>query len=193
MHEGYYHIYNRGINKAQIFFENKNYDYFLKKYFKYMSSHSDLYSYCLMPNHFHFLLRIVKDEEMNFANASNTKALTPVEKAFRDFFSSYAKAINKAYVRTGALFQARFKRKFISNEDYLARLVAYIHLNPVRAGLCKCPSEWKFSSYNILLSNNYTKLKRTEVIDWFGDKETFMEFHKVYSSYEKDEEFLFKI
>ena len=54
----FYHIYNRGNNKQDIFFEEKNYDLFLKNFDKYLSSFVDVYAYCLMPNHFHFLIKI---------------------------------------------------------------------------------------------------------------------------------------
>jgi putative transposase len=150
-----------------------------------------------MPNHFHLLVRIIESE--NFKNdivhdLTNTKRkLTPIEKAFRDFFASYAKAINKSYKRTGALFQARFKRKLIVDDNYLTRLIAYIHLNPVRAGICKKPEEYTFSSYNSILSNKETKICRDKILEWFGDKKEFIEFHKFYSDYQRERDFLFKI
>jgi putative transposase len=124
----FYHIYNRGNNKENIFFEEKNYQYFLKLFDKYLSPYVDVYAYCLMPNHFHFLIRI---KEMNIKQTSEvfktsevltkeitevggSKKLTPLEKAFKDFFISYAKSINKAMNRTGSLFQSKFKkRKFL--------------------------------------------------------------------------------
>ena len=128
----FYHIYNRGINKLPIFFEERNYYFFLKKFEFYLLKYVDIYSYCLLPNHFHYLIRI-KENEFNEKLSHGLKKLTPTEKAFKDFFISYAKSINCEYHRTGALFQYKFKRKLITNHNYLTGIIAYIHLNPVRA------------------------------------------------------------
>ncbi len=70
------------------------------------------------------------------------------------------------------------KRKKIGNKKYLLKLVHYIHFNPVMAGICKKPNNWHFSSYNALLSNNKTSLKRDGVINWFDDIENFIYVHK---------------
>ena len=187
--EKFYHIFNRGNNRENIFKEEENYYYFLRQYEKYMLKFIDTYTYCLMPNHFHFLIQI--KEAGKTSKVSKTfevsQRLTPVEKAFRDFFISYAKSINKKYQRTGSLFQYKFKRKEINDEKYLKNLVIYIHQNPVKAELCRFPHEWKFSSYNALISDSATQLKRKEVIDWFGDKENFIYCHK--SAVELEEDF----
>ena len=123
MYEGtFYHIYNRGVNKGLIFLESRNYDYFLRKLDSYTFDFVDIYSYCLMPNHFHLLARVKEKKHLNseggFQQADSIK-LTPIEKAFRDFFISYAKTINKEYDRTGALFQFKYKRKPIRDEIHL--------------------------------------------------------------------------
>lgn len=89
--ESYYHIYNRGINRGLIFFEEENYDFFLRQFKKYASVHVDVLAYCLMPNHFHFFIRVKKNESLN---AQGVK-LNPVQKAFKDLFISYSKSINK--------------------------------------------------------------------------------------------------
>ena len=174
----FYHIFNRGNNRENIFKEEDNYYYFLKQYEKYLSNAVDTYAYCLMPNHFHLLVRIRENKTSSVFKAPQvSKLLTPAEKAFRDFFISYAKSINKKYDRVGSLFQYKFKRKEINDEMYLKRLVMYIHQNPVVAGFCDSVSEWKFSSYKSLLSALPTKLKREEVISWFNEKENFKYCH----------------
>jgi putative transposase len=168
----YYHIFNRGINKDLIFFEEANYSYFLQQFKKYVSEYVDVFSYCLMPNHFHFFIRV---KELGYL-PTNTN-LTRVEKAFRDFFISYARSINKGYGRTGALFQYKFKRKEIDSASYYTWLIYYIHANPVKAGLCTGFSEWRWSSYSSLISRQFTLLQRDEVVRWFGSKEEFVGFH----------------
>src|SRR5262245_59442936 len=120
----YYHIYNRGVNRQNIFFEEQNYHYFLKLYVKYIVPVADTYAYCLMRNHFHFLVRMKTVEEQmkdqispvpETAEVSETSAVLAKTSAvsvplkpnlqFSHFFNSYAKAINKTYQRTGSLFQ----------------------------------------------------------------------------------------
>jgi REP element-mobilizing transposase RayT len=171
--EKFYHIFNRGNNRENIFKEEENYHYFLKQYEKYLSGVVDTYAYCLMPNHFHFLVKI-----KGIKSIETPSRLTPVEKGFKDFFISYAKSINKRYNRVGSLFQYKFKRKVIENDKYLRNLVLYIHQNPIEAGFCNEPKEWKFSSYNSILANSSPLVKKQEVIDWFEDKENFKYCHK---------------
>lgn len=192
--EYFYHIYNRGINKSPIFFEKENYYYFLNQFKKYLFEYIDVYSYCLMPNHFHFLIRIKKtlNNEAKISSKETSKNLNPLEKAFKDFFISYAKSINKTYKRTGSIFQAKFKKKLITNDNYFNRLVAYIHLNPVRSKLCKNPEEWQFSSYNNILKSDSELIKTNEVLSWFGNKEAFIDFHKYYKDFLKERDLLFK-
>ena len=102
-----YHVYNRGNNRKNIFFETENYFFFLRQFDKYLSAKAEVLGYCLMPNHFHLLLRIntTKGEEVSDVFSKT------VIKSFRDFLISYVKAINKRYKRTGALFQPRCKKK----------------------------------------------------------------------------------
>ena len=186
MEEGsFYHIYNRGNNKQPIFFERKNYHYFLNQFDKYLSAFLDIYAYCLMPNHFHFLAKIIEYAERNqtsevFGNFGSlgTPKLKPIEKAFKNFFISYAKSINSVYDRTGSLFQSKFKKKEITNDGYFTSIIQYIHANPIAAGLCKSYGDWEFSSYNAIIGTQPTKVKREEVIEWFGSREIFIKVHQ---------------
>jgi len=62
--DSYYHIYNRGINGENIFKEERNYDYFLQKYTQFVSPIAETYSYCLMKNHFHLLVKTRSESEI---------------------------------------------------------------------------------------------------------------------------------
>ena len=95
----YYHIYNRGNNREDIFREPRNYRYFLRLYARHAGPVCDTFVYCLLRNHFHLLVRIKDDDGANRAS-----------QCFGNLFNAYAKAINKAYGRTGALFQRPFGR-----------------------------------------------------------------------------------
>lgn len=191
----FYHIYNRGNNKEEIFLEEKNYIYFLDKFHYYLKDKLNVYAYCLMPNHFHFLIKVNEFSFKNEFPGSSKIRLSPIEKSFKDFFICYAKAINKAYNRTGSLFQYKFKRKIISSHEYLVRLVPYIHLNPVRAGLVNDVREWKYSSYNKFISNitqtNDLVIQKQDVFSWFEGINNFIEFHKLYNDFKKEREYLF--
>jgi putative transposase len=176
----FYHIYNRGNNKENIFLEEKNYYYFLELYGKYIGPIADTYAYCLMPNHFHLLIGI-KDEQntsqvLETCEVSGSKELQPSQQ-FSNLFNAYTKAINNTYQRTGSLFQERFGRIEINNEYYFSQLVQYIHLNPQKHGFVEDFRDYKFSSYHSHLSGKRTNLKREEVLKWFGDKAAYQSFH----------------
>ena len=163
----YYHIYNRGNNKENIFKEPRNYNYFLLLWKKYIEPVTLTFAYSLQPNHFHFLIFIRENiEEIK------------IKKAFSNYFNAYAKSINKAYDRTGSLFQERFGRKYISDEKYFTEVILYIHINSQKHGITGDFTNYPYSSYQSLLSDKPTLLQRKKVIDWFGDKNKFIDFHK---------------
>lgn len=161
----YYHIYNRGNNKEKIFFEDDNYSYFLKQFAKYLSSVCEVYAYCLMPNHFHFFIKVIDKD--NFS------------KGIKNFFISYSKSINKRYGRVGSLFQGRYKALEISSDSYYTRITTYIHQNPVASGLVKRLEDYKYSSYFTYLSNKTTLINKSEVLSWFGSLAEFEKNHEV--------------
>ena len=161
----YYHIYNRGNNGQDIFLEEINYSYFLDLIKKHLVPNFEIFSYCLLPNHFHLLLRIKADCE------------SPSQK-FSNLFNAYTKAINKKYNRTGSLLEKPFKRIQIKDEDYLKTLVLYIHLNPEKHQISKDFSTYSHSSYSSIISQNKTNIKRSIVINWFDDLNNFTETHR---------------
>ncbi len=159
----FYHIYNRGINSENIFLSDDNKSYFLKLLSKHLNCKIEVFAYCLMDNHFHFLIKLVDDE----------KAVT---QAFSNFFNSYAKAFNKQNNRTGSLFEKHFKRIKIQDENYLRNIIQYIHLNP-KHHLNIDYKTYKFSSFQSIISTNQTKLVRTEVLSYFDNVDNFIFCH----------------
>ncbi len=153
-----YHIYNRGNNKEKLFLEERNYVYFLGKYHKYIDPVAVTYAYCLMSNHFHLLVKIAENKSQDFDPTQH----------FSNLFNSYAKSINKAYRRTGALFQRPFNRIEVRDTAYCMKLVCYIHLNPEKHGFAKDARKYRYSSYSELMSSDPTSLARNEVMGWFG-------------------------
>jgi len=160
-----YHIYNRGNGREKIFFNEENYSYFLRKYDKYFFELADTFAYCLLPNHFHLLIRPKLNEP------------ELISEQFRKFFISYSMSINKQELRKGNLLQRAFKRKIIDDEEYFYTAIYYIHSNPIHHKIVDDLTKYKFSSYNSLVSDKETKLCRDEVMDWFGGKNYFIEYH----------------
>lgn len=169
-HGKFYHIYNRGINSAAIFFEKSNYEYFLRLYEHHIDPIAETYAWCLMKNHFHFLVRI-KEKDL-----AGTDRLP--HQCFSNLFNAYAKAVNKKYNRHSSLFQRAFKRKLVDDELYLKRLILYIHNNPVHHGVCENAMSYPWSSYPACISEEQTTLKRQETVGLFQDLNNFHYMHQ---------------
>lgn len=178
----FYHIFNRGNNRETIFKEDANYAFFLRQVRNYLLPHMDLYAYCLMPNHFHLPVQL-HDTEIPPSAPHESRVLSPIEKAFKNCFISYAKAMNKRYGRVGSLFQTPYKRREITSERYLGNAIAYIHLNPVTAALADRPEDWPHSSYAELVGGSETVIPREKIFDWFGGKDSFIDFHRDFQAY----------
>lgn len=184
--ERYYHIYNRGINGQDLFKEEKNYSYFLQKYFKFVLPVANIFAYCLLKNHFHILLRVRTETEIREHCRDRVKEanVMPIEKliskAFNSFFKSYSATINTTYHRTGRLFEEPFLRIPVNDNAYLTTLIMYIHTNAEKHGFVDDFSDYPFSSYRIHLSDDPTELERKDVIDWFGGRDTFERMHQTY-------------
>jgi len=168
----YYHIYNRGNNREDLFRAERNYRYFLQLYSRYVHPIADTFAYCLLRNHFHLLLRIKQTSQV-----SDGSKFKPSQ-YFSNLFNAYTKAINKAYGRTGSLFEERFGRIEVTSDAYASQLIFYIHFNPQKHGFVDDFREWPWSSYGALRASATTKLNRAEVLSWFGGENRFEEFHR---------------
>jgi len=174
----FYHIFNHAVGNENLFHNNDNYRYFLKKYTQYTENVLDTYAYCLMPNHFHFLVKIKPYEYLEQLPKFSGNVHKFVMQKLSNLLNAYAKAYNRKYKRKGALFLDYTKRVAIKNENYFTTIVNYIHQNPVHHRFCKTTEEWIFSSYNAILSDKPTKIQRKYVLDWFGGINGFIQFHK---------------
>ncbi len=157
LYDQYYHLFNRGNNRENIFIEERNYLYFMELYVHHIASIADTYAYCLLRNHFHLLVRIKSESEVQtfrvFRNevsrteVSKTRKVSSPSLQFGNFFNAYAKAINQAYARTGSLFQKPFGRVLVTDHAHLLYLVRYIHYNPQKHGFVDDYRKWPYSSY----------------------------------------------
>ena len=167
----FYHIYNRANGSEKLFREKENCLFFLRKWEKYILNHSQIWAYVLIPNHFHFLIRITSASEEPNLNSY-------LEQQFKRLFSSYTLAFNKRYERNGSLFQKSFKRVNVDSEIYLQHLIHYIHHNPIHHKLVDDYADWKFSSFSSILSTSASRIYRKGVLDLFRGKENFSKYHR---------------
>lgn len=96
---------------------------------------------------------------------------------FSDLFNAYTKAFNNIYNRKGSLFTPIFERKLLDLEEYCARIIIYIHKNPVCHRFVKRPNEWPYSSWRAYLLDKNTNLEIKEGLDWFGGIGNFKALH----------------
>lgn len=157
-----YHIYNQGNNHERIFYTSENYLYFLRLFRKFVLPNCDVLCYCLMPNHFHFLINVTEKSAEKIKIGNNE--MSQLAKGFRHLLSSYSQAINKQQHRTGALFRQKTKAKLLTNDDlnYPLQCFHYIHQNPLKANLAEELESWEFSSFR-----DYAKLRAGTLCNQF--------------------------
>jgi len=122
----------------------------------------DVIAYCLMPTHYHLLIRATSDD---------------VSQAIQRFSISYTKAFNRHYERAGPLCQGAFKAKRVVRNPYLVHLSRYIHMNPVVAGLVTKPEDWVFSSFREYAGLRHGTLPEPSIVlSQFPCVKTYVEF-----------------
>lgn len=180
---GFYHIYNRGIDGCDLFLERTNYEHFLRLYDRHISPVAETYAWVLMKNHFHFLIRVLPTPDPNLPGSCSRNlegfsgSRNPVSQAFSNLFNAYTKAFNKKYDRTGSLFEKNFHRIEVDNENYFRQLVVYIHSNPVHHGFTDDFRDYPWSSYGSVVSARPTNLQHPKLLGWFNDKGDFLDVH----------------
>jgi len=195
----YYHIYNRGNNGENLFPEERNYRHFLKLYIRYIYPIADTYAYCLMKNHFHLLVRIKPKpdlpgfknlEGLNLSREPNLPGLEDLEgltshsysQPFSNLFNAYTKAINKAYGRSGSLFEKNFNRILIDTDRHFIHLVCYIHRNPQKHGFTDNFRTYPYSSYQTIRQQKQSRIEHQQVLQWFGSMQSFENYHRQFDN-----------
>jgi hypothetical protein len=97
---------------------------------------------------------------------------------FGNLCNAYAKAINKAYGRTGSLFEHPFGRIPVTSDGYFMNMVTYIHRNPQKHGFVDDFRDWPYSSYDAILLEKPTRVQRIVVLEWFGGLDNFLVEHQ---------------
>jgi putative transposase len=187
-----YHIYNQGNNRQPIFFSRENYLYFLKKMKEYLLPYVDILAWCLMPNHFHWMVyvreadAVITDGVTPSHPVSNARKRT-LNESIGIMLRSYTRAINKQETRNGALFREATKAVCVTKtdgitpsfyrtsinvhrieEEYPQQCFNYIHNNPVSVGLVESATAWEFSSAEDYYGNRGGKLINKNVAKRFG-------------------------
>ena len=193
-----YHIYNQGNNRQKIFFNRENYFFFLGKMKEYILPYADIMAWCLMPNHFHWMV-YVRETDI-FRSRGATQSRTPTisdnisfNKSIGILLASYTRAINNQENITGSLFREKTKAECLTafngitpsfyntkfgtimnitdpEKEYPQICFNYIHNNPVKAGLTKSAEDWEFSSFQDVCGMRNGKLINRERIHEFGLK-----------------------
>ena len=165
----YYHIYNRGNNYEVTFKTENDYFVFLWLIKKYINPIANIYAYALLPNHYHLLLKTKYD-------------LTHLEfgREFSQLIAYYTYLFNKRENRSGNLFLKPFKRILIESDEYLKRLVFYIHFNPQKHKAVNRYQKYKFSSFKAYQYDSNTSLNTQDILEIFGSRGNFYEYHEYF-------------
>lgn len=171
MENTFYHLYNRGVDKRDIFKDERDYKTFLFLLKAYLSppprdipfakrntlhQELDLLSFCLMPNHYHLLVKQVTRDG--------------ITKLIRRICTNYSMYFNQRYQRIGTLFEGNYKAVIVETDEQLLHLSRYIHLNPQMAGLGKV-NEYPYSSYAYFLNRKKANwMKPDEIQSFFSNK-----------------------
>lgn len=166
----YYHIYNKANNNELVFKDDNDYQFFMQQCGALLADHIDLFAFCLMPNHFHLLIKPKEN--------SKSKGKESINESIRKFFQLYAQYFNKKYSRKGSLFYKSFRRIEVKHDIYLKYLLFYIHFNPQKSGLISNFTQYPYCSYRFYMSDKSSKLRKDIVLEWFGNSyQEFEEFH----------------
>jgi len=173
----YYHLYNRGVDRQNIFADPEDYFYFLSLFKRHLSDTPDtdssgrvyadysneveLVAFCLMPNHFHLLVFLKEPQGIIHLT--------------RSVMTAYTMYFNKKYKRTGGLYEGAFLASPIDNDMYLWHVSRYIHLNPLDIG--KDFRQYPYSSIKYFTGErNAEWLNSNRLIKTDKDREEYVEF-----------------
>jgi len=188
-----YHIFNHANGFENIFTEDENYRFFLDKYQQYILPITETYAYCLLPNHFHLVVRIRRKEVLeevfraynfskvpNFGKVEITDNIIErfISKQFANLFSCYTQSFNKVNKRRGSLFLKNFRREPIENKAYFLNAVIYTHRNPVHHAFCERYTDWGYSSFCEIKERNSQMIEVNKLLRMFGGQVSFIDLHE---------------
>ena len=197
-----YHIFNHANGFENIFTVDDNYRFYLDKYQQYILPIAETYAYCLLPNHFHLVVRIRRKEVIeevyrnfkstnfskvpNFGKVENSGKVEItdniieqfISKQFANLFSCYTQSFNKVNKRRGSLFLKNFRREPIENKAYFLNAVIYTHRNPVHHAFCDRYSDWSYTSFCEIKERNSQMIEVEKLLRMFGGRDSFIDLHE---------------
>ena len=191
-----YHIFNHANGFENIFTVDDNYRFFLEKYQQYILPIAETYAYCLLPNHFHLVVRIRRREVLeevfrnfkstNFSKFPNLEKVEVtdniieqfISKQFANLFSCYTQSFNKVNKRRGSLFLKNFRRELIENKAYFLNAVIYTHRNPVHHAFCDRYTDWSYTSFCEIKERNSHMIEVDKLLRMFGGRDSFIDLHE---------------
>ena len=197
-----YHIFNHANGFENIFIEDENYRFFLEKYQQYILPIAETYAYCLLPNHFHLVVRIRRKEVIeevyrnfkstnfskvpNFGKVENSGKVEItdniieqfISKQFANLFSCYTQSFNKVNKRRESLFLKNFRREPIENKAYFLNAVIYTHRNPVHHAFCDRYTDWSYTSFCEIKERNSHMIEVDKLLRMFGGRDSFIDLHE---------------
>ena len=197
-----YHIFNHANGFENIFTEDENYRFFIEKYQQYILPIAETYAYCLLPNHFHLVVRIRRREVLeevfrnfkstnfskvpNFGKVENSGKVEItdniieqfISKQFANLFSCYTQSFNKVNKRRGSLFLKNFRREPIENKAYFLNAVIYTHRNPVHHAFCDRYTDWSYTSFCEIKERNSQIIEVDKLLRMFGGRDSFIDLHE---------------
>ena len=191
-----YHIFNHANGFENIFTEDENYRFFIEKYQQYILPIAETYAYCLLPNHFHLVVRIRRREVLeevfrnfkstNFSKVQNFGKVEVtdnmieyyISKQFANLFSCYTQSFNKVNKRRGSLFLKNFRREPIEDKAYFLNAVIYTHRNPVHHAFCDRYTDWSYTSFCEIKERNSQIIEVDKLLRMFGGRDSFIDLHE---------------
>ena len=168
-------VFNHARGSDNIFELETDYQIFLKLIEKYILPVANIYAYSLMPNHFHFLVQNrTVDVPESFSIRTEAEYFSH---QWGNVQNTFTKKRNYRTGKRGGLFCQSINRNLINSEEYKHMCMVYIHNNPVKHGFCFSSLEWKFSSYQPIISKGKTRIDKDEVLSWFDNREIFIDYH----------------
>lgn len=164
----FYHVYNRAIGGELLFHSEKDYLHWLDLLKRYLLPVCEIHAYCLLPNHYHLIVRV----NANTNPGSFSKSMSNAANAF-------TKWANLTHNRKGGLFMTPFKRKLIENDAYLTWCLWYIHRNPLHHQYTSNWQTWKYSSYSAYTAGKYTLVTTNFFLSLFGGADALINYHQI--------------
>ncbi len=193
--ECFYHIVCKSIDSILLFQEHTDYIVFLQRFQQFTNQVLDVWSYCLLNNHTHHIIRIIplaivleKIKIMtehtvamkSFLSDQNNECFfdTMIERQMNSFLVSFANYTNNKYKRKGGLFQKPFRRIKVADDIHLQQAIIYVHANAQKHKIGKDFKSHPYSSYSAIINNNAAFIDTKNVLDFFDGAEKFVSIHK---------------